>query len=211
MKTGLLTLCGVVYGIIGGWLFRRYSDRPALRLALNRSIAHILEFRLFIDEPRLIFQAQLDLVRANFAFVRAILMPSAIAFGLLLATYFPLQNAVGSAPLQAGDVAIVSLQTSEAGVELVAPFGVMVETPPLRVRGENLTLWRIRALSPVTGDFQTRPRAMPVTVDYPTAMYFGMPWWVLFGLVSTLASAAAFTEPNKASSDQTSSPESGTA
>ena len=54
---------------------------------MNRIVAHLLEFRLYSDEPALLMRAQRDLLVANGAFLRAIIGPSlllAVPFSLLV-------------------------------------------------------------------------------------------------------------------------------
>lgn len=191
MRLALLVIGGGAYGLAAAWLFRRFTQREALRTATNRILAHILEFNLFIDEPGLIFRAQRDLLRANFAMFKAVALPMLIAAALLAITWQPLAEHLGHAPLQAGDVTIARVASTADALDLVAPFGVAVETPALRVQSEAATMWRIRALSPVNGDFRTLPKPLPVQIAYPPARYFDMPWWVAFALVSTAASAIA--------------------
>ena len=191
MRLALLVLSGTAYGLATAWLFRRFTKREPLSTAANRIIAHILEFNLFIDEPRLIFRAQRDLLRANFAMLQAVALPMLFAGAMLAVAWKPLAEHLGHAPLQAGDVTIARVASTADTLDLVAPFGVAVETPALRVQAEAATMWRIRALSPVNGDFRTVPKPLPVQIDYPTAKYFDMPWWVVFALVSTAVSVSA--------------------
>ncbi len=190
MKLALLVLCGMIYGAVAGWLFRRFTDTAALRLAVNRSIAHVLEFRLFIDEPRLIFRAQRDLVRANVAGLRAVAIPMVISCAILVAGYVPLENTLGRAPLDAGDLTIAKVASTAEGVDLIAPFGVAVETPALRIPSESVTIWRVRAMSPVSGEFRTVPQALHVQINQREVVYFGVSWiWVLVAAASLSAVA----------------------
>jgi len=69
-------------------VFRRTSDQAAVRLAKSLVTAHLLEFRLFMDEPRLILKAQRDLIVANARFLKLMLRPLlvlALPMALLLA------------------------------------------------------------------------------------------------------------------------------
>lgn len=220
MKLFLLVLSGLAYGIVTGLIFHRYSNHPALRRAFSRILAHILEFRLFIDEPRLIFRAQRDLVRANMALLRAVAIPLFAAIALLAVSWAPLQAQFGQALLEPGAVQLVSVKSVSPGIDLVAPFGVAVETPALRLPEESATVWRVRALSPVSGEFRTRPDGLPVRLHSKPAQYLGVSWLWTFGLASMVgwvlwepgtAIAKDATAPNRASLDRTSSPKSGTA
>lgn len=192
MKLFLLVLSGVAYGIATGWIFHRYSNYPALRRAFSRSLAHILEFRLFIDEPRLIFRAQRDLVRANMALLKAVAIPLFAVVALLAAMWSPLEAQFGQAPLEPGAVQLVSVKSVSPGIDLVAPFGVAVETPALRLPEEGATVWRVRALSPVSGEFRTRPEGLPVEINSGPAQHLGVSWLWTFGVASMVGSVGAW-------------------
>ena len=68
MKFLLLALAGAVYGFLGGALFRRVH----LRGEINRILAHVLSFRVFIDEPVLVFRAQVELLRETLRVLRTV-------------------------------------------------------------------------------------------------------------------------------------------
>jgi hypothetical protein len=180
----------LVHGYVSGALFRRLTSATAVRAATNRMVAHILEFRLFVDEPMLIFRAQRDLMAANFRLLREIALPSLLSAALLAAAWLPMDRYFGRSPLPIGEAAIVRAESTERGLDLVAPFGVAIESAALRVPGEQATLWRVRVLSPVTGNFRTIPVARRVTVPYPAGRYLGMPWVVFLAIVSGIAGIA---------------------
>ena len=84
-------------------VFRRASDQAAVRRAKSLVTAHLLEFRLFMDEPRLILKAQRDLIVANARFMKLMLRPVvvlALPMALLLAA---MDAFYGHAPLRIGD------------------------------------------------------------------------------------------------------------
>ncbi|HXI40945.1 MAG TPA: hypothetical protein VNH83_13260, partial [Bryobacteraceae bacterium] len=56
-------------------VFRHTSDQSAVRRAKSLVTAHLLEFRLFMDEPRMILKAQRDLIVANGRFLKMMLRP----------------------------------------------------------------------------------------------------------------------------------------
>ena len=82
----MLAVCAAVYGVIAALVFRRLVDAARTRVIVNRILAHVMEFALFIDEPRLILKAQLDLIKDNVLLLRRIALPCvlmAIPFALL--------------------------------------------------------------------------------------------------------------------------------
>jgi hypothetical protein len=138
------------------WIFRRASDQPAIRRAKNLAAAHLLEFRLFMDEPRLILRAQRDLILANLRFMRLMLRPflvMALPMALLLVQ---MDAFYGHSPLLIGHPAIVTLQwKAEPGAAaLEPPAGIAVESVAVRVVSGRQTSWRIRPLRSSSGDLR---------------------------------------------------------
>jgi hypothetical protein len=171
-------------GILSAILVRWTGNRRAIRLAVNQILAHVLEFRLFLDEPAVILRAQWDLLRANGRLLRLmlipgliLLIPSAILLHLLDARF-------GSGPLKRGEPIVVSARHS---VQLAMPTGIVIESPPLRT-GEDFS-WRIRASVTVPAD-QLR-RANPLlSIPFPPARILNMHWLVWFSLAFSLGAIA---------------------
>ena len=57
------------------WIFRRAANGPAIRAAMNRIQAHLLEFWLFVDEPRAIWKSWKGLLAANARLLGRLLVP----------------------------------------------------------------------------------------------------------------------------------------
>lgn len=135
------------------WVFRRIADGAAVRQAARQIVAHLLEFRLFFDEPALILRAQADLVRANLRLLRLILWP-AVAAGVPVALLMiPLDAVFGVRPLTVGEAAVVtaSMPGDDARSVLEAPSGMVVEAGPVRVFAERQVCWRVRPVRALTG------------------------------------------------------------
>jgi hypothetical protein len=152
-----LALISMACGVGVGWLFRRTSNRDAVRRSRKRVYAHLLEFRLFADEPRLVFRAQIALIVENVRLC-LLLAPAAILAGVPLAWIALQLDAIyGSRPLRVGQAAIVTVQM-EKGIalddppgSLEGPPGISVETPPVRDFTGGQISWRIRAAEAVHG------------------------------------------------------------
>jgi hypothetical protein len=130
-----------------------------MRVTVNHMLAHVMEFALFIDEPRLILKAQFDLITDNFQLLRQIALPCilmAIPFALL---YPAMDRQFGNHTS--------NVLTLPAGREL--PAGVVAETPGVRVLRTHEVSWRIR------------------TAAKPRNDLYGMHWTVWFGAVSVIA------------------------
>jgi len=162
---------------IGILLVIRYtSDAAAVRRAKGVAQAHLLEFRLFMDDPVLVLRAQRDLVVANLRFMKLMLRPflwMLIPMGLLLAV---LEAFYGHAPLRVGDAAIITaeVKTADAPLSLRAPAELAVETPPVHVLAEGQVSWRIRPRRATTTELQILRDGQAITkrVSAGTGIHF---------------------------------------
>lgn len=157
-------------------VFRRASDQTAVRRAKSLVTAHLLEFRLFMDEPRLILKAQRDLIVANARFMKLMLRPVvvlAFPMALLLAA---MEGFYGHAPLRIGDPAIVTAQMKHEDISLAlkAPDGIAVETSPVHVATERQVSWRIRPLRATDAELElVRPdRAIAKSISAGSGMHY---------------------------------------
>ncbi len=137
-------------------VFRHTSDAAAVRRAKGVAQAHLLEFRLFMEDPVLVLRAQRDLIAANLRFLRLMLRPflwMLVPMGVLLAF---LEAFYGHAPLRVGDGAILTVQVRNAAapLSLQAPPEIVVETPPVHVLAESQVSWRIRPRRAVTTELR---------------------------------------------------------
>ena len=60
MMDWALAIVSLACGAAVVWVFRRTSDGAAVRNAVRQIVAHLLEFRLFFDEPALIRRRQAE-------------------------------------------------------------------------------------------------------------------------------------------------------
>jgi hypothetical protein len=176
--TALVSLIpiSVLAGIGMLLVFRHASDQAAVRRAKSLAQAHLLEFRLFLDEPRLILRAQRDLIVANLRFMKLMFRPAlwlAIPTALLLAI---LEGWYGHAPLPVGEPAIVTAQLKDAAasLSLKTPGEIAVETPPVRVLAERQVSWRIKPLkASSTGlEFARDDREFHKSISAGAGMHF---------------------------------------
>ena len=199
----------LIYGLAAALVFRRFSDQVSMRQTINRMMAHVMEFRLFLDSPVLVLRAQRDLLRENFHLLRLILLPSAI-LALVFIILFPQLDAMyGHAPLQAGEVSVVTVRRS-GDATLEASTGIDVETPAVHVIHDRQVSWRVRPLGRTSGELKVRhegrvltrqivagsgliygwklPFSSPaIEIRYPRTTVLGVNWMVWFFLISTTA------------------------
>jgi len=153
-----LIATGMLFGIGSTVLFRRWSDGEKIRIAANAMLAHLMEFRLFVDEPDLILRAQRDLLLANARLLRLMLTPMLLltvpsAVTIAIASAFFSQGA-----LRPGEAAVVTAhyRGELPDVELRLPIGVALETLPVRIPREHEISWRVRPSRACQGNLQLR-------------------------------------------------------
>lgn len=73
-----LTVLGIMTGIAILPVFGRFSNAEGIALAKRKISAALYEFRLFGDEPRLVFRAQGQLLLWNARYLGLMLKPTAV-------------------------------------------------------------------------------------------------------------------------------------
>jgi hypothetical protein len=142
------------------WLFARTSNQAAIARTKRRVYAHLMELRLFADDPAMMWRAQRHLLTANLRYLGLMLVPALVIAAPMILLLVRLDAWYGRAPLPVGADAIVTLETHGAldprgpAPRIEAPAGVAVETPAVRVVRERQVSWRIRALKPVSGELK---------------------------------------------------------
>jgi len=206
---------GILYGLIAALVFRRFTNREATRRTMNRMIAHILEFRLYLDSPALVFRAQRDLLRENLRLLGLIALPCALMTALFILLFPSLDAMYGHAPLRTGEPAVVTLQLEDslAPPSLDVPAGIRVETPGMYVVHDRQISWRVRPLGNSSGNltllynghkltkqiaagsglvYGWQPPFVQSRIDirYPPRSILHTNWMVWFFLLSTVVAVA---------------------
>jgi hypothetical protein len=168
----------VTAGIVAMIVFRWGTDSVKVRRATNLMLAHVLEFRLFMDEPVLVFRAQRELLKANLRLLRLVFLPCLILTVPFFFLIEYLNDWYGRAPLQPGRAAVI---TAEA---LNLPREIVVETPPLHFGGQ--LSWRVRPIAtvPVRALKARNPHA---AIPFPPATILRVHWLIWFSLFSSMS------------------------
>jgi hypothetical protein len=195
-----LFVASAVYGVIAVLVFRRFTERTAIRRSVNRILAHVMELGLFLDSPGLVLGAQRDLLRENLRLLRLVLVP-----GIILAVLcVPMYAFYSHGPLTTGETSVVTIQLKDdlmPEVRLEAPEGIAVETPGVRILHDHQISWRVRALRESSGEwkFHVEDRVVPagffvrdaairsVEIRYPTETVLGFSWLVWFVATSSVS------------------------
>lgn len=158
----------VGFGLLTLWAFRRTTDLVAFRQTRKRLVARLLEFRLFYDEPALIWRAQKAIVRENLRLFALLVHPALVLTLPMAWLLMQLEAVYAYAPLEVGRPAVVTAQiageltSGDAGASLEAPPGISVETPPVRSATDRQISWRVRPLRPVCGSLRLQIRGAAV-------------------------------------------------
>src|SRR5215469_2588877 len=142
-----LTILSILVGLGMLWVFRVTSNQERIKAVKRKVYAYLLEMRVYGDDPGATWRAQKSLMGANLRYMGLALRP-ALWMGLPLAILLIHMEAFyGRAPLEPGRPVVVTAAL-KSGVdgpapELVAPTGVDVSSPPVRVVDEHQVSWRI--------------------------------------------------------------------
>jgi hypothetical protein len=199
----------IVYALAAALLFRHCTDQASIHRTVNRMIAHVMEFRLFLNSPALILRAQRDLIRENLHLLRLILLPCVILAVIFIVLFPQLDAIYGHAPLKVGERSVVTAKLSGDAV-LEAPAGIEVETPAVHAVHDRQISWRVRPLGRTSGELRVRypggvltrqivagngliygwklPFTSPeIEIRYPRRAVLGVNWMVWFFLISSAA------------------------
>jgi hypothetical protein len=151
---------GILAGMAMLWTFGRFSNQHEIRQTKRRLAARLYEFRLFVDEPKLIWRAQAGLVRDNVRYLGFMLVPAAVLAVPMLILFAQLDALYGWMPLVPGRSANVTVQSKgpirpgDPAPVLTLPDGFVAETPAVRVIEKRQLSWRVRPLRATSGDLQ---------------------------------------------------------
>jgi hypothetical protein len=137
---------------------RLTSDQRALAAIKAQIHADTFEIRLFNDDPRAIARAVLGVIRHNATYLRLSVAPMLCVIVPLAIVLAQLQSFFGYAGIEPGASALVTAQfTGEVQtIELDAPDGLQVATPPISFPSLHQTVWKVLATS--GGDYRLRFR-----------------------------------------------------
>jgi hypothetical protein len=217
-----LAVLSAIWGTLAVFIFRRFTNRDAVREAIDRIYARLLEIRLYSEELSLVWRAQKALIADNLKFLARI-APPVLIMATPFALLYPRLDAIyGAAPLESGRTAIVTFLGDEGTLQL--PRGIQIETPPVKDEADREVSWRIRPVAPVRGELTitlpngtTRTRTIAsgnrtlapnrrdessIEINYPQAAVaiagISLPWLVWFLLISAASgTAAAIAAPTR--------------
>lgn len=155
----ILLIISIFAGLLTAYVIQRTTSPAALRTVRNNIYAHLLEFRLFFDDPGLIWQAQLSLLRDNVRLLRLLLPPTLILAIPMTWLVMQLEAEYGLRPIRPGEAAVVTAQLSRPidasdRFDLRGVAGITVESPPIRSLEDRQVSWRIRPARDIQGSLR---------------------------------------------------------
>ncbi len=139
--------------------FRAVSDQDALDAVKRRIYGGVYEIRLYKDDLRTIFAAQLGILRETGTYFRLSMVPMLWMMVPIVIIVSQLQFQYGYESLEPGETALVQVELTEeaavrmaetdgAGLSLEVPDGVRLETPLVWIPSLREAGWRIAAERP---------------------------------------------------------------
>jgi uncharacterized membrane protein (DUF106 family) len=132
-------------------VFRATSNQEAIAAVKRKIQAGIFEIRLFNDDLRAMFRAQVDILRHNLTYIRLSLAPMVWMIVPLVLIIAQLQFYYGYDGLGPGQNAVVKVVLQEGAASSVpalaleAPAGVRIETPMVWIPSLREAAWRVTA------------------------------------------------------------------
>ena len=145
-----LTVVSAVVGLSLLWVFKRISDQDQIMAQKKLVQAHLLELRLYGDDPRLIWKSQIALMLANLRYMKLMLRPAIFLTLPIVFFLIHLDAFYGSMPLPIGKSAVLTVQANGAITpdtpvpRIHTPPEIFVETPAIRSIKTAQFSWRIR-------------------------------------------------------------------
>lgn len=147
-----ITLISAVIGVAMLYVFKWTSDQDAMDAVKRRIDASLFEIRLFNDDLRAIFRAQIDILIHNANYFRLTLIPLAVMIVPLVLTIAQLQFHYGYDGLEPGESTLVKVQLAETwqdsgrpAIDLTVPEGLEIEQGPVWIPSERELVWRMAA------------------------------------------------------------------
>ena len=154
-----LTVISLLISVVMLIGFRAVSDQDALEEVKRRIYGGVYEIRLYKDDLRTIFAAQVGILRETMTYFRLSMVPMLWMMVPILIIVSHLQFQYGYESLEPGQTVLLRVELTEeaaegvsatdgAGVSLDVPDGVRVETPLVWIPSLREAGWRIAAERP---------------------------------------------------------------
>ncbi len=145
----VLGVFAVFTAVIMLLVVRWTSNQKAVRRVKELMGAHVLEVRLFPDQPGVVLRAYLSLLGNILTYLRHSLRPLIVLAVPLLLSFSQMEAYFGRTPVELGHEFLlrVTLQNADALADSVLqlPPGIELMAPPVHVPSERQVDWRLKA------------------------------------------------------------------
>jgi len=143
---GLLAM-SVVTGFILLFIWKYTTNQKQMKAVKDRIKMHFIELRLYQDDMTVVWRTQGQILRQNLRYLALVLVPAVVIIIPVVFILVDMDHRFGHRPLEVGESTMVKVKIAGRGaspeVDLVAPDGIVVETPRLRIPVEREVDWRI--------------------------------------------------------------------
>jgi uncharacterized membrane protein (DUF106 family) len=149
-----LAVVSVVTGVVMLLIFGKTSNQKKIAETKDKLKAYVMEMWIFRNDTIVMFAAIGRVLKSNLQYLRHSLRPLVFLMIPVLIIMVQLGIRYADEPLMPGDRAVVSVKLKEGAVasrtdlELVAPKGVRVTSPALRIDSKAEVDWEILAELP---------------------------------------------------------------
>jgi len=164
-----LAVVSVVTGVVMLLIFGKTSNQKKIGETKDKLKAYIMEMWIFRNSTLVMFSAIGNVLKSNVQYLRHSLRPIVFLIVPVLIIMVQLGIRYANEPLMPGDTAVVAVKLKEGAapsqtdLRLIAPKGIRVMSPALRIDAESEVDWEIRAEQPgkhelvlVSGDREVR-------------------------------------------------------
>jgi len=145
---GVLALFAILTAVFSLLVVRWTSNQKAIRRMKDLIGAHVLEVRLFSDQPRVVLRAYLSLLVSLFGYLAYAMVPLLVLGLPLLLIYGQLEDRFAHMPVRPGCDFLLSAnfanEDSLADVVLRLPPELVQTAPPVQIGAEREIEWRIQ-------------------------------------------------------------------
>jgi hypothetical protein len=157
-----LILWPIVMGVVALWVYKHISNQPGIDRAKNLIKAHLLEIRIFRDDPLAVLGATGRIFIQNAKYLGYNLVPMVVLILPMLLVLIQLERMYAFGPIEENTTALFEVtldpdvpKVKTTDVALKLPDGVRLDAPPVRT-ADGRIFWRLTVES--AGDH-------PLTVD----------------------------------------------
>lgn len=157
-----LLVASVVTGVVMLLIFGKTSNQKRITETKDKLKAYIMEMWIFRNDTLVMFSAIGNVFRNNIQYLRHSLRPLVFILVPVLIVMVQLGIRYGNQPFDPGDTTILvvelrdGLRPTEVDIELSAPMGLRVLSPPLRIDAQHEVDWKIQTLMPGTHEVSLR-------------------------------------------------------